>query len=150
MNMSDDINGLRVESLRFRKAIERFDQSTLPITFMNFPKGSCGDAVLLLGTYLIENGYGQFNYALGSRGDAREGTLQSHVWLERGQLVIDITADQFPEIDESVIVTVCSEWHCGFMKEILNIADYRIYDSHTRAELGNVYRKILISLKEYN
>jgi hypothetical protein len=46
--------------------------------------------------------------------------------------VIDITADQFPEITEKVIVKKESEWHQQLKGESLGSADYRIRDSHLR------------------
>lgn len=39
---------------------------------------------------------------------------QSHVWLEYGELIIDITADLFEEITESVIFSDHSEFHENF------------------------------------
>jgi len=76
----------------FRHAIEACDRSALPITFENFPAGSCGDAALILGKYLEERGFGLFDYVLGERGG------RSHAWLQRGHLVVDITGDQFDDM----------------------------------------------------
>ena len=47
---------LRERATNFRDAIERCERSSLPITFENFPCGSCGDVTLLLGTFLSEQG----------------------------------------------------------------------------------------------
>lgn len=35
----------------------------------------------------------------------------SHAWLERGSWIVDITADQFPDVTESVIVTQDRDWY---------------------------------------
>lgn len=48
-----DIALLRKLAAEFRGAIE-ISPADLRITFENFPRGSCGDVVLLLGTNLIE------------------------------------------------------------------------------------------------
>lgn len=34
-----------------------------------------------------------------------------HAWLQSGEWIVDITADQFIDVQESVIVTNKSEWH---------------------------------------
>ncbi|KQV15006.1 hypothetical protein ASC97_31425 [Rhizobium sp. Root1203] len=52
--------------------------------------GACDDASLLLARFLKENGHGMFQRMSGKRGD------DTHVWLEQGGFVIDITGDQFP------------------------------------------------------
>src|SRR5437879_3708846 len=64
-----------------------------------FPRGACGDASILLGKYLEDNGCGIFEYCnCDYEGDR-------HGWLRRGALVVDITADQFGTLElEKVIV----------------------------------------------
>jgi hypothetical protein len=122
---------------RFRAAIETTDKRRLPITFENFPRGSCGDSALLLGHYLIDAGQSPFQYVLGRKGDT------SHAWLERDGLLVDITADQFPEIGQPVIVTVNSSWHSDWEAEHLHVADFDIFDPRTRADLGHAYALII-------
>ncbi len=148
--ISDSLELLTAAAQKFRRAIETSNKSALPVTLQNFPHGSCGDVVLLLGTYLLESGYGEFGYALGERGDLRTNTWKSHAWLEKKNLVVDITADQFPEISENVIVCLDSGWHKQFNGKIENKADYRIYDHHTVASLDNAYNEILSHLKQHN
>jgi hypothetical protein len=52
--ISGDREDLRILDLamRFRAAIEACDLKTLPITFHEFPRGSCGVATLILAKYL--------------------------------------------------------------------------------------------------
>src|SRR5271163_4521740 len=102
---------LKSAATKFRLAIERCDRRRLSDTFQDFPKGSCGDAALLLRAFLQDQGLGTFQYALGWR-DGNDGR-HSHAWLAAGGLVVDITADQFQEIDEKVIVTENSGWHAA-------------------------------------
>ena len=141
----------RVTSLavRFRTAIEKCDPSRLPIGFQKFPRGSCGDAVLLLGTFLKEQGAGTFTYVVGERGK-KGRTWRSHAWLEADGVIVDITADQFPEITESVIVTTHSDWHKKFKQERPREADYHVYehDEYTLSVLGNAYKAILDGLDQ--
>lgn len=133
---SFDLNALAEACRRFRLAIERTDSNRLPVTFEAFPRGSCGDAALLLAKYLEEIGFGIFQYMLGSRAG------WSHAWLQQGSVIVDITADQFGDVDEKVIVTTWSPWHIGFSGEVEHVADYQIYDENTRATLGGAYHLV--------
>jgi len=40
-----------------------------------------------------------------------DGHSFSHGWLQNNQWVVDITADQFAEVEHRVIVSNNSEWH---------------------------------------
>lgn len=96
---------------KVRAELEEYRDSGHP-TLGNFPKGACGDAALVLGTYLADLGEEPFDYVLAMRGKADPGAQRaSHAWLERADLVIDITADQFDGMDNPVIVTTDSDWH---------------------------------------
>jgi hypothetical protein len=131
---------------RFRLAIERCDPSHLTISLQGFPKGGCGDATPLLGTFLQQQGLGTFMYVLGIREGGKNG--HSHAWLEADGVIVDITADQFPEIDQKVIVTTRSDWHATFdREEVGDKADYHIYDERTVAALGRAYRAILAEME---
>lgn len=66
-------------------------------------------ASMLLGEYLRNASLGDFQTRTGRR-DVGDYS-QSHAWLEQDGLLVDITADQFDEIDEPVIVTTDSPWH---------------------------------------
>lgn len=91
--------------------------------------------------YLKVQGLGSFDYVLGKRG--KGGKRHSHAWLQQGPIIVDITADQFPEIDHAVIVSDGSVWHAAFEAEILHEADFMIYDTYTVATLVAVYQRIL-------
>jgi hypothetical protein len=137
---------LRDAATRFRLAIERCDLKRLTVCMRDFPVGSCGDAMPLLGTYFIEQGLGTFSYVLGERAtnDSIDGH-RSHAWLEADGIIVDITADQFSEVDQKIIVTRHSAWHAAFERDeaLPHAADYRIYDLHTVSSLGQAYGIIL-------
>ena len=73
----------------FRNAIEILNDDQRDKYLSYFPSGCCGNASLLLGAYLHECGLGDFQYICGMRGE------QSHAWLEKDGLIVDITSDQF-------------------------------------------------------
>ena len=124
----------------FRKAIIDSNGADL-ISFDDFPTGSCGDASILLGEYLYELGHGEWTY----RSGFREVGVQSHAWIERNGWLLDITADQFDEISESVWLTRDRSWHEQFLyaPEDEHIARLHIWDEHTRQMLTEAYERIM-------
>lgn len=127
---------------RFRDAIEATPRSQLPITVQSSPHGACGDATLLLGHFLKLQVLGTFDYVLGEKGD------HTHAWIQHGDIIIDITADQFTEIDQAVIVAANSVWHEQFTSSVLHEADFMIYDNYTRATLGAAYHSVMQQLED--
>ena len=126
-----------------RGAIESFPEEIRPFGLSCFPKGACGDATLLLGTFLIDQGEEPFDYMQGRKGENKLTTDWSyHTWLQRGSLVIDITADQFPEISEKIIVSENSEWHDSLCGTTEFIADLRKDSNGFKSSLGPFYREI--------
>ncbi|KAB2716400.1 hypothetical protein F9K97_24275 [Brucella anthropi] len=129
----------------FRAAMANTRPEKLPVTLQEFPHGTCGDATLLLGYYLKTHGFGTFDYVLGmATDDDRE--RYSHAWLRQGRIVVDITADQFPD-QAPVIVTDRSPWHDGFEVEVPHEADFHVYDGHTAAMLGVAYKAVIETLE---
>jgi hypothetical protein len=109
----------------------------------NFPHGSCGDTSILLGQYLFDQSLGLWEYT----GGQREPDLFSHALVEQGGLIVDITADQFDDVSEPVIVTRDRSWHGQFVfQEPRNQARISDYDPGTRAWLRPIYERILASL----
>ena len=111
--MSLDILYLKELSLQFRNAIISYGIKKLPISFHEFPLGSCGDVSLILGKYFDEMGLGQFDYVCG------EIDGKTHAWLEKDGIIVDITADQFNEIADEIIVTTNNDYFYKRFKENL-------------------------------
>jgi hypothetical protein len=133
----DRLSRLRELASAFRCAIERTDRKKLPVTLQEFPK-ACGETALLLGTFLKNRGMGSFEYVCGWRNG------YSHAWLEADGIIIDITADSFPDQSEQVIVTTCSLWHGGFERRGRpHEADYRLYDRNTVKQCGWAYNIVV-------
>ena len=112
-------------ALNFRSAIEKSQNKLSQVTLKHFPHGSCGDVTTLLGTYLEEMGLGYFDYICGGR--ISDG--HSHAWLEKERLIVDITADQFDDQKNKVIVSISSPWHeMNFVRDpIRHIAHLNVY-----------------------
>lgn len=125
----------------FRAALLRCNARDLPIGLSAFPLGACGDASLLLGEHFRRLGYGAFTYVCGKRGQ------QTHAWIERSGVVIDITADQFPEVNTPVLVTKAPAWHRQFPVDFTNTTDLRKYDPQTRYTLERALTAIEAQLR---
>ena len=98
---------LVVAVVRFRSALERLTTDYPGLA--RFPRGSCGDACELLGEYLSDAGLGRWTYKCGWDSEERR---RSHAWLEQDEIIIDITADQFDDLDAPpTIVSLDREWH---------------------------------------
>jgi len=77
--------------------------------FQKFPRRACGATCELLGRYFIEILGVDARYVAASRAG------RTHAWLAVGDIIIDITADQFGQAP--VIVTRESAWHAEWDAE---------------------------------
>lgn len=78
-------------------------------------KAKCKPASMLLGRYLIEEfDCRPIEFVSAQRWSESGGLARSHFWLEHQGVIVDITADQYPEIDQPVIVTTDRDWHDRF------------------------------------
>lgn len=83
-----------------------------------FPTGCCDAASCIVQKYLAEWGHENFVVMRGRPPESTKNHPQwlnrfPHCWTQRGELIIDITADQFPDIHVPVIVTRSSVWHAA-------------------------------------
>jgi hypothetical protein len=131
MTLSDE--RIRDLAQAMRTALERAAPMRLPVTLRGFPKGACGDSELLVAKLLEGHGHPPFDYMLGSR----DGW--SHAWLQQGDLIVDITGDQFVDHAPAVTVTRGSAWHAAFNGQRLHVADFAIYGARARHELASAY-----------
>jgi len=134
---------IRSRATAFRQALQVVAPRSHALALLKFPHGSCGDVTDLLGTYLKDRGLGTFDYVLGEKFNFNEdGDYLSHTWLQHNALIVDITAGQFPEIHESVIVTIDSPWHRSFRRSTRRIADFRTGGSPELDVLVGVYAEV--------
>ena len=92
------------------RAFFEAERDRLGIPFDRFPRGSCGDASLLLALVYVNRGIGAACLA-----GLRSG--HSHAWVEIGDLIVDITADQFDEGHSAVTITRDRAWHSQFLEQ---------------------------------
>lgn len=108
---------------RFRHALDQLDWRSMPNGFHKFPIGTCGDISDILAEFLRSQGVEGIEYV---HGVFRGG--KSHAWLEISGYVVDITADQFPDVSQSVIVAKKSPWHKEFKKKTRRRAGFIVKD----------------------
>lgn len=114
------IERLRREAARVRHAMEATDLSDCGYNFDSFPTNCCHHAVKLLAIHLGAGGWGDLRMAKGCH-DA--GPVHEHVWLNVGDILVDLTADQFGDGLGPVIVTRHSPWHDAWHPEFEPIKD---------------------------
>ncbi len=138
--MTPSIEELHALATTFRTAILACPPESLLPTLRDFPLGACGDASILLGEFLHERGAGEWDYLAGER----NGDQHSHAWVEQNGLIIDITADQFADVEEPVIITRDREWHAQFNIDpvLCRTARIAVYDPGTTRLLTDTYDQI--------
>lgn len=102
-----DVDRVRTIASAVRVAIGSCAPADLP--WLAFPGGALGDTSLPLGQVLHDAEINGFEYICGNRHGP--GGSSSHAWLSDGEWIVDITADQFPDVAEQVIVSRDSLWH---------------------------------------
>lgn len=107
-----------------------------------FPRGACGDACLLLGALLVDAGIGGFGYVCGERGVRIDNTWTSHAWLQRGALIVDITADQCEDAPREIVVAENSAWHAQFECDEPVDSDFRNWTGIGTHHLYGIYARV--------
>lgn len=128
---------------RFRQAIESVPPEARPISIQCFPRGACGDTALLFGAFLVDQSVPGFKYVCGERGTKTDNTWTSHAWLQRNDLVVDLTADQFSDAPAGVIVSAPSPWHMQFRTAPGKESDFRCWSGYGAELLHPMYRMVL-------
>jgi hypothetical protein len=135
----EETEELKKIATTFRMGIDRCKDRLTFSPMKKFPGGCCKFASFLLARYLIrENGYCSITF-ISAWGRDRRNEPISHLWLVHRGTLIDITADQFDGIDESVIVTHDRTWHDTAFPDQTPHDDYEIEEGR----LGENFVKML-------
>lgn len=109
MSLEAEFSKIKEISINLRNQIKSRE-----ITFIgsdSFPIGCCGNASDKLKNILIQKEFSGIEYVWGFQGE------QSHGWLEYKGFIIDITADQFPEMKNQEVIIIKkdkSTFHANF------------------------------------
>ncbi|MGW1543227.1 hypothetical protein ACWCPM_23810 [Streptomyces sp. NPDC002309] len=110
----NDLDRVRSEAGRARLALE---VGPRPEPLARFPRGACRLTSLALAAHLKRSGLGEWQLHSGVRVDNVTGAAPTHAWLERGPLLLDITADQFDALPlrlGPVFLGTSRRWHDQF------------------------------------
>ncbi|HEY2773169.1 MAG TPA: hypothetical protein VGK20_03850 [Candidatus Binatia bacterium] len=137
---------LAVIALDFRRAIEKSRLRRHAKIMARFPVGCCKHSSQLLARYLVTDLHVPLvTFVHGERGGGPNGDpWQSHVWLRVGQHTVDITADQYNEVDVPVVVSVGSGWHSMWQKQRqLTYGEMMHLDFWERLRFRRMYNAVL-------
>jgi hypothetical protein len=135
----------------FREAIVRSKRGfpdLLKNKFSSFPKQTCEYTSNLLGRFLAENGFADVQYVWGVRWPDAWPKDESHAWLEICDVIVDITADQFPDGPAPVIVTRSHLWHSQFSSpqrppERRPVTNLQTYSRRSEEDYDLLYDRIV-------
>ena len=133
-------NRIRIVAEVTRNAIENYPKAKRDIGLQNFPRGACGHASAILGQCLKDFLGIEFDYVAGQFKD--KANLPSHAWLQSKDYIVDITADQFEDIDIKVWVTAKSNWHQDLDGRKVHAATFEYYDKGAMVPLAPFYQQI--------
>ncbi|XOU94450.1 MAG: hypothetical protein ACNFW9_00100 [Candidatus Kerfeldbacteria bacterium] len=131
----------------FRIALLKCNKNSLIGNLRNFPKDSCGESSLLLGKYLNDMNQGIFEYTLGEIRNNNNNSYQSHAWLQKENIFVEITADQFPDVELPPYVTIDNPWYDKFKILESKEKDIEKQTKYTKARLLSSYDLIISNIK---
>ena len=105
------------------------------------------DSSQLLGAYLRDAGHDGLELMCTSRGSMAHGTYVTPAWLQRGTLVVDLTAGQFPDAPGDVVVADPSPWHDSFEVVSVGLSDFREDRGHALEGFARLYARVCERLK---
>ena len=111
-----DLEKLKKTCEQFRKLFDEHHQK-MPEKYLKerFPRGCCCEVSNTLGLYLKVNGFGVWNsiYAKGKL----NGNEETHVWLQKDDIICDLTLDQFGAEYPKVFVGDKQIFHSVFYEQ---------------------------------
>jgi len=141
MSYDKELEETRRHAHLFLEAIENTDMQTEETNMRRFPHDCCTHACSLLARYLQDAGLGPFDTIMGQH--PRGQGHGKHRWLQKGDLIVDITAYQFSEIQDKVLVTRSSAWHDGLAGVPIKEDPQEVWEEFYK----NLYPRILANVK---
>ncbi|MFW2503471.1 transglutaminase domain-containing protein [Clostridium diolis] len=136
-----NVEKIRKLAEQMRSTLTKMEYDEFPDSdfLLGYPRGCCGDVSNLLAKFLRDNGI-ECEYVWGMMG------RQSHAWLECDALIVDITADQFPEIKEQILITADKSWHKKFKRQRRSDGDFEKFNFYNKHRLTTIYKNILLRI----
>lgn len=132
-----DLEKLRNTCDQFRKLFDEHHQE-MPEKHLkeHFPRGCCKEVSNTLGLYLKVNGFGIWNSVYAK--EMLNGNEESHVWLQKGDTICDLTLDQFGKEYPKVFVGNKQTFHSVFYEQ-----------KPKQYSLGDLEREVYAILEKY-
>ena len=144
-----DVEEVYEIAVRVRSAIESqiAAASYVDCELKKFPRGSCEISSVILGLYLKSKGYENVFQGVGNRPIPNDMNKSNHVWLVlNNEIIVDITADQFNDCEERVIVGRESKFHKTFKQYALRPIDETYLNRFGSTGYRDFYLKVLSQL----
>ena len=142
------MNDILTAATRYREALDTVAAKGVHQRLAGFPRGCCKAAAILLARHLAESGLGKsISLVLGTRQDSKT-RVATHAWLRIDGLIVDITADQFNDVTERVIVSSCNPWHDQFVTHQSDYPSFWPNADRARGDYSSMYNHLLESLNE--
>lgn len=145
-----DLSKLEIIATVFRAGFENNDLTDAPGFLCKFPEGCCSWASYMMGHFMKYELY--LNpIEIQAQRDNDDGT-DPHSWLMVGNVIVDITSDEFDDSEERVIVSEYSPWHDSWeiikRGDIVRIETYDQINYGTQLKPSDVYELLAIEARE--
>ncbi len=135
-------------AVRFRQAVEEEISISdyVDVELNSFPVGSCEVTSQMFALYLISLNYENVKLTFNKRNklDLSDYRKDSHVWIVvGGELIIDLTGDQYSDCSEPVIVSKNSKFHNSFsLKNIREVTGTCLFRPGCTSGYSNFYKRV--------
>jgi len=143
-----ELDRIRAVAERYRSALESTPFGDRDGSLTDFPERCCHHASFLLLCHFGQLGIEGFAIY---QGTSPEDESQKHQWLQKGDLVVDITADQFLRHGlPSVVVTHDSAWHRARRGRRLPYDETSVLETGTWYDDRGIVERIIAHLPPEN
>lgn len=140
-----ELEKTRRVATQVRNALDSIDKTATRCSILQ--QRDCGHTALLLAMHLEAKGCGAFSYVNAGR-TGPDGEAEYHSWLQRGNLIVDISGKEFSDCPDSIVVELESPWHRQFGATPDDVdEDYKAITSDW-PELHAAYEEVCAVLNE--
>ena len=105
--------------LEFLHSFTQIDKDNFHLEVLSlFPVACCEYSSMMLARFLIEKKGYNIADVLIIKGQSTSDIYQLHLWLKVNGVIVDITAGQFIEAENSIIIDEHGSWHNKFFYEL--------------------------------
>ena len=141
-----DFQNLSIQARRFRAALEAaIARGNFSSSFKHFPAAACDYSSTLLGIYFLRTLGLRFHLICSERRNPRKAENQYHAWLQLGEVIVDITSDQFEELKGTIVITRRGDWHKQW-KVVSDESPEKAFRAEIVEAYEDLYQKVISGL----